>query len=136
MTPKRPQEIGHVHEIQLAKQIGGRVVPGSGNQWFAKLDVEAGSVIFSCKATNTASLRLTRDMIDEVQNAVHGLMGHPGAIGAMSLWLGGGQTRLVVLQENDFLALCQGDLEISFKPTKSAEKIAKGKVPTLMREVQ
>ena len=52
----------------------------------------------------------------------------------MSLWIGGGATKLVVLQENDFLALCRGDLEISFKPTRSAEKIAKGKVPTLMRE--
>lgn len=131
---KRPQEIGRVHETYLAKTLGGSVVPGSGNQWYAKLDVEADSIIFSCKATNAKSMRIDRSMIDEMQNAAHGLMGQPGTIGAMSVWLEGGECRLIVLMEQDFIWLCEGQLEISFKPTKTAEKIAKGKIPTLMRE--
>lgn len=130
---KRPQEIGQVHEKSLAKTLGGKVVPGSGNQWFAKLDVDTGSIIFSCKATNAKSLRLTTEMITEFQNAVHGLMGHPGAIGALSVWLDGGGERLVVLRENDFLNLCRGEIKVEFEPTKADKQRAKGKVPTLHR---
>jgi hypothetical protein len=49
--PETPQEAGRRFEAEWTALIGGDLVPGSGNQWFAKLDVEGGSIVYSLKAT-------------------------------------------------------------------------------------
>ena len=42
---------GHRFEERFARRTGGKLVVGSGSQWFAKLDVQARKFLDSCKST-------------------------------------------------------------------------------------
>lgn len=45
-------------ERRVARDLGGRVTPGSGNQWHAKNDVRAPGWSVECKTTEKESYRL------------------------------------------------------------------------------
>lgn len=126
------QDIGKEWEKTLATRLGGRVVPGSGNQWYAKLDVRSHSFLWSCKATAANSFRLTKDHIYEAVRAVIGPGGSGGkTIPGIALKIQGEE--LVVLLLSDLLELLQED--VKFVPlTKKEEKIKRGTVPTFNRE--
>lgn len=56
-------------ERKLAKRLNGRVTPGSGNQ-FTKGDVQLKKVMrIECKATEKKSFRVTKEMIDKIEEA-------------------------------------------------------------------
>lgn len=71
------QQAGRAYEVDLAKRIGGRVVPGSGSKPFAKLDVGKGALLLSAKKTGAASFRVADDLFQEVDDAING----PGGVG-------------------------------------------------------
>lgn len=116
----RPQDIGGEFEKRFAKRIGGTIVPGSGNQWFAKLDVGSKSFLWSLKATAKESFRLTRGMLHETLRAIVGPGGKGGdTIPGMAVSIQGEE--YVVLQLDDFLTIVREDVKL-VPPTKREEQ--------------
>ncbi len=56
-------KISRLQEKRAAANYGGKVTPGSGNQWFKKADVHTEHMIIECKATAKASYSLKADDI-------------------------------------------------------------------------
>lgn len=50
-------------EKRVARDLGGRVTPGSGNQWFVKNDVIAPGWSVECKTTQAKSYPLRLDVL-------------------------------------------------------------------------
>jgi hypothetical protein len=50
-------------ERRVAEDVGGRVTPGSGNQWHSKNDVIAPGWSIECKTTEKESFRLTAEAL-------------------------------------------------------------------------
>lgn len=125
-------DIGREFEEQWSKRIGGRVQPGSGNQWFARMDVDQSSILWSCKATGKESYRLSGKDLDEVTDAVDAPGGKGGeTIPAMALKIGEDR-EVVVLRADDFLALLQEKVKL-FTPDKATQKRELSKLPQLFR---
>lgn len=54
-------------ERRVAKQVGGRVQPGSGNQWSAKGDVKTAEHLIECKTTDGKGYRLTVEVLRKIE---------------------------------------------------------------------
>ena len=124
-----PQEDGNAYEERLASLLGAKVQPGSGSQWFAKLDVDVASIMFSLKHTGKQSLTVTKGILAE---AIHHAtkMGSKGAIPAVAVDIAGED--FVVLRANDFARLMEEDAK--FVPQAKADvKRARASVPEALR---
>ena len=132
MKEETPQERGGKFEKFWASLFGKQPQPGSGNQWWARMDVATTPILFSCKHTDAQSLRVTREMMREVQEAITGPGGIGGdAIGAIATNVGG--EALVTFRAEDFLRLAQSD-EIKYVvPSHGQQKRARAKIPALLR---
>lgn len=126
-----PQESGREWERIWAEKIGGKVVPGSGNQWYAKLDVRGQSITWSNKWTGNKSFSITDQMLKEIRQATLAAGGN-GSIGAMAVRIES-VGDVVVMPADDFLELMKS------KPIIQAEKAdnrrATARVPQLLREI-
>ena len=129
---RTPSEKGYDFERFWASIFGVKPQPGSGSQWFARMDVATTPILFSCKHTDAESLRVTRGMMKEVQDAISGPGGIGGdAIGAIATNVAG--EALVTFRAEDFLRLAQSD-EIKFvTPSHGQAKRARAKIPALLR---
>ena len=58
---------GRKAEQRLAEKIGGRCQPGSGNQWFAKGDVQTATHLIQVKATKAKSYTVTLKELEEIE---------------------------------------------------------------------
>lgn len=56
-------------ERRVAGDLGGRVTPGSGNQWHTKNDVVAAGWSIECKTTEKESYRITSDTLHKAERA-------------------------------------------------------------------
>jgi hypothetical protein len=129
----KPTDIGGEWERRFAKRIGGKLQPGSGNQWFAKLDVGSRSFLWSLKATSFQSFRLTKDVIYEAARAVIGPGGKGGdTIPGIALDIDGEE--VVVLRLSDFLHIVSEEVKI-VEPNKAEQKRALAKLPKFQRRV-
>jgi len=126
---------GFEFEKMLAKLIDGDLHPGSGNKWYAKLDVGSGSIIFSAKATKEKTFRITPAMFQEVDEEIHGPGGRGGgAIGAHAVQLEMDPEQVyVAFRIEDLLRLLRE--EITLGREKRSEAITRqAAVPELLRE--
>ena len=132
MKEETPQQRGAKFERFWAKLFGKQPQPGSGNQWWARMDVDTTPILFSCKHTDAQHLKVTPGMMKEVQEAISGPGGIGGsAIGAIATNVGG--EALVTFRAEDFLRLAQSD-EIKYvTPSHGAQKRARAKIPALLR---
>lgn len=126
-----PREKGLEFEKEFAKRLGGKLQPGSGNQWFAKLDVSGKSFLWSLKYTSKESFLITRSILHEAVRAVIG----PGGRGEGTY--PGLAVRIVdedyiIMRANDFYDLVASEVEI-LAPTKREVKMRQGNVPTFKR---
>lgn len=125
-SKKSSYQIGQEFEKDFANRIGAKIQPGSGNQWFAKLDVNGRSFLWSLKATTQASFRVTKDMWVETLHAVFGPGGKGGnTIPGMAIRID--DEDYVMLRITDFLQIVQEDIKIT-APTKKEEKRKRGKI--------
>lgn len=76
-----PQQRGDAFEERFAAMIAGDVVPQSGGGRWAKMDVGGLRILWSLKATPSASFSVRREILDEVERAVRG----PGGVGGETL---------------------------------------------------
>jgi hypothetical protein len=126
-----PQEQGRQFEAEFAKRLGATVVPGSGSQWFAKLDVGGKGFLWSLKLTTKKSFRLTTDMLRELTHAVHGPGGKGGrTVPGMAIRID--NEDWVLLKADDFIGLMREEVKM-VPPTKREEKLERAAVPKFKR---
>lgn len=126
-----PQEQGREYERYLAKFLGGKLTPGSGNKWYARLDLGTKNIIWSAKFTTKKSFSLTKDMLREAEGAANGPGGEGGAaIPAMSVRVEGQDYAVMRLEDlRDLLV----NKELIFEQSKKEKKKGAAKVPRLLR---
>ena len=126
-----PQEKGREWEEIWSAKVQGQKTPGSGNQWYSKLDVRSKLITWSNKWTGKDSFRVDRGIIDENRNATLAPGGN-GTIPALAIRIEN-VGDFVVIGADDFLELLKA------KPIIQAEKAdnrrATAAVPQLLREV-
>lgn len=132
-----PQEKGREFERELADEFGLSVTPGSGNQWFAKLDLKGLRARWSLKYTEGNSFPLRRADFEEALSATTGLSGD-GSISLFAVRMDGLPDDLVMMWKNDFRKLQNGELNLIDTESKAygnaAARREKARVPVLMRE--
>ena len=112
---KTRRKASQKQEDRWAKKTGGRTQAGSGAVWSSKGDVKAGSNIFDeplsflyeNKQTEHASFRLSAELWNEIRDKAHLT---EGRLPAMQIELerkSPSPTRLVVLEEADYLELLE-----------------------------
>lgn len=123
-----PQERGYDFEKVFGEALGIKPTPGSGNLWFAKMDLASSSLLISCKHTDAASFRVTRNHLREVQAECSG---EQEPVLAVSIR---GEV-YVVQRAGDWLENMTGDVEVQtrIEPSKSRVKRETAKVPYLLR---
>lgn len=65
--PRKTLKASRKQEARVAGDYGGRVTPGSGNQWHAKGDVKAKRFLIECKTTEAASYRLDKATLTKIR---------------------------------------------------------------------
>lgn len=124
-----PQEMGRRWEEIWKRTIQGEAQPGSGNKWFAKLDVRSRKITWSCKWTSETGFRITPGLLLENKHATDAPGGN-GSIAAFAIRLEG-QGDYVVLKADDFIEL------MTQPPLLAADKAAnrrkEASVPELLK---
>jgi hypothetical protein len=118
----------------FAKLFGVEPTKGSGNLWFAKLDVGDGAITFSCKWTSKPSFSVTKDLLREADNAVY--QNGDNSIPALAISVDNGAETLVVLRASDLLRILASDSAQYIVPTKAAQKRAKSLLPGILRDIE
>lgn len=135
--PRRPGESSQKHgnrfERFWAGLFGVKPTRGSGNQWFAKMDVGDGAILWSCKHTDHESFSLSKKLMREAEGAING----PGGVGGSTL--PGIATSLegevfVTLRAEDFLRLMSHPNARYIEPSKGEQKRNRAKLPAILRE--
>lgn len=131
---KTPQQRGYDFEDAWADLFGTSVQKGSGNLWYAKLDVPSGQMIWSLKHTDAESFRVTGDMIEEAIQAVYGPMGRGlGTIPAWAIQVGKDRRRLAMMEANDLVKLLTEGVTVR-QPSKGEVKRARANMTALERK--
>lgn len=125
------QKAGRRFESFWAKIFGVDPRPGSGNQWFARLDVADGSILWSLKFTDDRSIRLSKEQMVEVQRAIseQGTSDIPG----LAFAIDGGAEVFVTLRAEDFLRLLTDDVKY-VTPSRGDQKRYRAMLPELLRD--
>jgi hypothetical protein len=121
-----PQERGRKFEKRFAEMFGAKIQVGSGNQWFAKLDVDAGSILWSLKSTSKKTLNLSRATLSEA-------IREAGKKGMIPGWAGevDGET-LVVLRADDLARLFEEGATLRTQRKADARR-ERAKIPVALR---
>lgn len=127
MARTKEQQAGIDYEKKLADLIGARIQPGSGNQWYAKLDLAGRSVLWSLKHTGKSSFRITKEILREAIVAAS----KEGAIPAWAFDIAGED--FILMRGNDFRMLMEEDHKI-IAPSKRAKRRKRASTPSLMRD--
>lgn len=127
---KTPQQLGYSFENEFAKRLGASLQKGSGNQWYAKLDVKGKSFLWSLKYTSKEQFPLSRCTVHEAVKATMGPGGKSTVYPGIAVRLV--DEDLIVMRASDFLEMASEDVKI-VEPTKRAQKMVQGSVPTFNR---
>lgn len=133
-----PQQKGRDFERELAEELGLSLVPGSGNQWWAKLDLKGVRARWSLKYTESNSFPLRRVDFEEALDATTGLQGD-GSTSIFAVRMEGLPDDFVMMWKNDFIQMQAGELKFVGEdptPKKSEVRRARSRVPVLMREME
>lgn len=122
-----PQQKGRLFEKIWGKLLGTKPQPGSGNKWYAKLDVADGTILWSLKYTEKKSFPLTKELMAEAEEAVTG-----NEIPGLAISVEGHP--FVVLQADDFLRLCESGDYKYIVPSRAEQKRQQSKIPSLFRD--
>lgn len=124
---KTPQEKGFDFEKEFAGLFGEKPTPGSGNKWFAPMDIDGGQIIWSLKSTQKDNLSVNREIIEEVE----GHAGKTGAIPGIAVKIIG--EPFVLLKMQDFIKIVQEEIKMA-PPSREEIKRKKAATPLLLRE--
>jgi hypothetical protein len=127
--------IGTKFEEDLAKEFGLTRVPGSGNQFQSKLDIQGKGARWSLKTTGKKSITFSQEIVDEAVDACFGLNGD-GSIPVWALRMETPEYDLIILRKEDFKALQKGELQLITEETgkdKVNQRRLRSKTPSLFR---
>jgi hypothetical protein len=122
-------------ELDIAKEFGLTRVPGSGNKWHRKLDVDGHGIVVSCKYTqDTLNVNVLQEDLREMANVTSGRAGS-GDLGFMVYRRNSFPNEDVVLMyKDDLLALLQeGAKPIPADNSKLANRRRRATTPALLR---
>lgn len=128
----KPTERGRQFEKEMAAVLGADLVPGSGNQWFAKLDLQKlGTLMLSLKWTGKDGFVLTPKLFKEIYDAVYA----PGGVGKDVI--GGavisvGDTPYAIFNLNDLVRILQEEITIGVQ-SKADAKVSRSRIPLIFR---
>jgi hypothetical protein len=130
-----PQQLGKAWEEKVAKDTGGVVVKGSGNQPFAKLDVNGNAFLISAKATSFKTYPLGQAEMQEVIDAMFSPAARcaPDTTPIVALRVAGGE--FGVFRWSDMLALL-ADPKPMFRAQKNEAKRRRARTPQLLRDLE
>lgn len=129
-----PQEEGRRFESFWAKFFSTEPTRGSGNQWFAKLDVGDARFLFSLKDTAAESFRVSKALMREVEVAINGPGGTGGdVIPAIATAIEHSEV-LVTLRGEDFLRLINSDEAKYVTRSRGEQKRARAQIPEILRD--
>lgn len=126
-------DAGFSFEGEFVDRVGGKRMPGSGNQWFASCDIEnVGQVIWSLKHTKNRSFELTSSDMQEVIDAAYGPGGRGNVIPMMAVGMGS-RTVVIFPEAEDFFRLVEEKAKF-VRQSKAEAKREAAQVPILLRE--
>lgn len=129
-----PQQEGRRFESFWGKFLGTEPTRGSGNQWFAKLDVGDAHFLFSLKDTAAESFRVSKALFREVEMAINGPGGTGGdVIPAVATAIEHSEV-LVTLRAEDFLRLIKSDEAKYLTPSRGEQKRVRAQIPEILRD--
>lgn len=132
MPDQKAMEAGRQFEREFAKLIGGELVPGSGSQWHAKLDVGGTSILWSLKWSSAEGVHVTPATIAEAVEAVHGPGGKGrGMVPGIAVSAAG--EPFVVQRLSDYLATLSSDDPIVLPSTKARQRRSRASKTALER---
>jgi hypothetical protein len=115
-----------------AKIFGVKPQPGSGNKWFAPMDVGDGSILWNLKHSERGILRFdtyrVRDLMREAQDATES----PNVLPGVATSEDGEQ--FVILRAEDFVRLCETGEYRYITPSRAEIKRQRGNIPALLRD--
>lgn len=121
-----PQGRGYSFEKIFGDALGMKPTKGSGNQWFAKMDLGGSQILISCKHTDAQSFRVEKRHLSEIQRACSG-----GQEPALAIDVDG---EVYVLQRaGDWMAARTEDSTKFIQPQKAAMKRETVRVPGILR---
>lgn len=119
-------------EHLFAKSVLSKPNPGSGNKWYARMDIVDSLITWSCKFTSKKSFSLKQSDIDEVVGVATG-PGSNDSIPALAIRIGTSDYDVVVLRKDDFLRIVQEETKY-VQATKTEAKRKRTKIPRLLQE--
>jgi len=125
--------IGKQFEKDLAGEFGLELVPGSGNQFHSKLDLQGKEARWSLKATDKASASIKISDIKEAIAACYNIVGDS----SIPMWAYRIQDHdMVMMRKEDFIELQRGELELinTQVDEKYQQRAARANMPRLLRE--
>jgi hypothetical protein len=136
---KRAIENGNQFERDFCARIGGELTPGSGNKWYAKLDVDSGTILWSLKSATTSGGKPAVSYllsIHEFNEAIEASRG-PGSrdiIPGMAIRIGG-VLDIVAMRVDDLLEILREPERFRLKTESKGElKARRARTPALLRE--
>lgn len=133
MSKESTKNIGRQFEEDLAREFGLKLVPGSGNQFHSKLDIQGKGARWSLKATDNASASIKLSDIIEAVNACYNILGS----GDTPLWAYRIQGHdMVMMRKEDFVEFQKGEIQLidTTVDEKYEQRKARAHVPRLLRE--
>jgi hypothetical protein len=127
-----PQKAGGRFEKLWASVLGVKPQKGSGNSWFAKLDVADGSITWSLKFTTKPSFTITKELLREAEQAIYtnGSNSLPG----LAIAFDDGDEVVVVLKASDFVRILSTGAAKYIVPSKGEAKRQRSQIPALLRD--
>jgi len=131
------QKTGRRFEAFWSKRLGVEPQKGSGNLWYAPMDVGDGAMLWSLKFSEQDELRFgkyrMKDLIREVEGHINGQGGMGGST-IPAVATSEGSEVFVSLRAEDFLRIIKSDAVAYLPPSRGEQKRARARVPALLRE--
>lgn len=128
-----PQQAGRRFERFFAKVFGVEPTPGSGNQWFSKLDVPGGAILWSLKWTKHESISITKALLRECDKAIH--EDGNNCIAGIAASIDDGGEVIVAMRWSDLQRILTTG-EATMRPSKGEQKRINSRVPSLLRDAE
>ena len=130
MSPDQDRaQRGRDFEAEIAAR-GGRLVPGSGNQWQSRGDVVLGPLLLSAKAEAKRTWGRTRAQLRDAQEMALGT----GLLPALAVLDDDGE-QLVVVRVDDLVAALASEQRIVDESTKHQRRRDSADVPAVLRDL-
>ena len=122
--------IGTEFELDLAKRLGLKRVPGSGNKWHNKLDIKGRGTRWSLKATGDSGFRVDSSMLSEAIVSCEGI----GGSGETPVWavrISDGD--FIIMRAEDWIRFMKDDSDFSVPATNAEKRRARARQTQLGR---